>query len=179
MIQTVIEPNAPNGGGTEVPTEYAMLRTSQLTLGTTSIFFGFFVHEWSTLQDRYLRFRGLPHERNQAQSAVRGVTAALLLQVHHIWLIRNTHLHQTDPMQQYSYTHIHLLAQIKELYDCIPLMLAADRDIMSIPYSARLEQPTSTLQTFYKWAKPLVDKSVQDANELGRSFQRIDHYFCP
>ena len=87
-----------------------MLCTSQLTLGSTSIFFGFFVHKWSTLQDRYLRSRGLPHERNQAHSAMRSVTAALLLQVHNIWLIRNAHLHQTDPMQQHSYTHIYLLS---------------------------------------------------------------------
>ena len=84
MIQMVIKPNAPNGCGIEVPTEYAMLRTSQLTLGSTSIFFGFFVQEWSTLQDRYLCSRGLPHERNQAQSAMRSVTVALLLQVYNI-----------------------------------------------------------------------------------------------
>ena len=179
LIEHIIEPNAPNIMTLDLPTEYAMLITTQHSLGEDSIFFGFFVPEWTALQSRHLKQQKLPHDTNQAQFAMKAVATAILLQVHNMWLIRNTHLHRTDPLQTHSYIHLHLLAQIKELYDCIPLMLSADRDILSYPYAARSEQTTSALQAFYKWAKPLVDKSVRDAVEMGQSFRRIDSYFRP
>ena len=149
LILTVIEPNAPDIPINNIPPKYSMLLTTQLQLGPDSIFFGFFVHKWTQLQDWYLRAQNLPHHCNQAATAIHTVSSALLLQVQSIWLIRNTHLHGTDPLQQQSYVHLHLLIQIQELYDCLPLMRAADRDILSIPYSSRLEQPTSTLRNFY------------------------------
>ena len=179
LILTVIEPNAPNIPIDNIPSEYSMLLTTQLQLGTDSIFFGFFVKEWFILQNRYLQARRLPTNRNQTASAIQTVISAVLLQTQSIWTIRNSHLHNTDPLQQHSYARLHLLGQIQELYDCLPLMLAADRDILSIPYTRRLDQPTPTLRSFYKWAKPMVERSVQEADELGRSFRRIDSYFGP
>ena len=179
LILTVIEPNAPNIPTHNMSPEYTMLMTTQLQLGTDSIFFGFFVKEWYLLQHRYLQVRHLPHNHNQADNAIKAVISALLLQTQSIWILRNSHLHGTDPLRQHSYARLHLLAQIQELYNCRPLMLAADQDILSTPYTRRLEQPTTTLRTFYNWAKPLVERSVQEAAELGPSFRRIDSYFCP
>jgi hypothetical protein len=56
-------------------------------------------------------------------------------------------------------------------------MLASDRDILSMEFDRRYNQTTASLRTFYVWAKPLVDKSTHDANELGSQFRPIDTYF--
>jgi hypothetical protein len=85
----------------------------------------------------------------------------------------------TDPLQQSSYKRIHLLAQIRELYVAAPLMLASDRDILSFPFDRRYGQTTAALRMFFKWAKPRVDNSIHEANDLGSGFRRIDSYFRP
>jgi hypothetical protein len=59
---------------------------------------------------------------------------ALIFQVHSSWLLRNEHLHETDPLRQGSYKHLHLLSQSRELYDAAPLMLAGDRNILALPF---------------------------------------------
>jgi hypothetical protein len=58
-------------------------------------------------------------------------------------------------------------------------MLVGDRDILALPFDRRPAQNTQTLRSFYTWAKPLVDNSIHDANELGSRFRRIDSYFRP
>jgi hypothetical protein len=159
--------------------EYTALLQTQRDLGPNSVFFGFFVHDSLTLQDRYLKRRSLPRDRNQAASGINSLIQALLEQVHSVWLLRNEHLHGTDPLQQYSYKRLHFLAQVRELYDSAPLMLAGDLDILLMPFDRRQEQTTASLCAFYQWAKPLVDNSIHDANDLGSHFRRIDSYFRP
>jgi cytochrome b len=86
--------------------------------------------------------RSLPRDRHQAASGIQALLTAMLAQVHTVWLLRNEHLHGTDPFQQRSYKRLHLLAQIRELYDAAPLMLANDRDILSLPFDRRYTQTT-------------------------------------
>jgi hypothetical protein len=72
-----------------------------------------------------------------------------------------------------------MLALIRELYDAAPLMLAGNRDILTLPFDRRQVQNTTNLRTFYAWANTLVDNSIHDANELGSRFCPIDSYFRP
>jgi hypothetical protein len=155
------------------------LLEAQAEIGSDSLFFGFFATAWIPLQEQYLRFRNLPHDRHEAASGIQALLAAILFQVHSTWLLRNEHLHGTNPLQQGCYKCLHLFAQLRELYDSAPLMLAGDRDILAFPFYRRQAQSTATLRDFYKWAKPFVNKSIHDANELGSRFRRLDSYFRP
>jgi hypothetical protein len=159
--------------------DYRALLQSQTQLGPKSIFFGLFVNGWLALQDRYLLALKLPGDKHQAASGIHALITLLLEQVHSVWLLRNEHLHGTDPLQQHSYKRLHLLAQIRELYDAAPLMLAGDRDILSLPFVRRQDHTTRSLRAFVNCAKPLVDNSIHDTNDLGSRFRRIDSYFRP
>jgi hypothetical protein len=159
--------------------DYLALMHAQARLGPNSIFFGLFVNGWLALQDRYLVALQLPRNKHQAASGIHALLTSLLEQVHAVWLLRNEHLHGTDPLQQHSYKRLHLLAQIRELYDAAPLMLAGDRDILSFPFAHSQAQTTRSLRDVFTWAKPLVDNSIHVANDLGSRFRRIDSYFRP
>jgi hypothetical protein len=58
-------------------------------------------------------------------------------------------------------------------------MLGGDRDILSLPFAHRQTQTTRSLWAFFTCAKPFVDNSIHDANDLGSRFCRIDLYFQP
>jgi hypothetical protein len=122
-----------------LPDEYAMLKTTQDTIGVDSILFSYFTTDWVRLQHRYLVARELPHSRNQASQAIKATILQLLEKCHECWLLRNTHPHGTDPRTTCSYKQLHLLAQVTELYESAPYMLAADRDIFEIPLETRLK----------------------------------------
>jgi hypothetical protein len=178
-VFSVVTPDAAPLALDHLPNEHALLLANQDLLGPDSLFFGFLPAQWARLQDKYLLFRGLPNQRHEAVTGIKAMVTALLSQVHSTWLLRNEHLHGTDPLQQSSYKRLHLLAQIRELYDAAPLMLVGDRDILAFSFDRRQVQNTETLHTFYVWAKPLVDHSIHVANELGSRFRRIDDYFRP
>jgi hypothetical protein len=159
---------------------YHALLQAKALLGPNSIFFGLFVHGWLALQEQYLvASLQLPRDKRQAVSGIHVLITALIEQVHPMWLLRNEHLQGMDPLQQHSYKRLHLLTQIRELYDAAPLMLAGDRDILLLPFANCQTQTTRSLRAFFTWAKPLVDNIIHDANGLGSRFRRIDSYFRP
>jgi hypothetical protein len=72
-----------------------------------------------------------------------------------------------------------LLAQIQELYDAIPEMMQHDRNLLAYPMEGQRLQSTTTLNTFYRHAKPIVEKSIEDAQKLGQNFRRMNDHFQP
>jgi hypothetical protein len=180
MVFSVVSPDEPLLPLDSLGDDHRTLLDTQRKLGDDSLFYGFFAHRWTTLQDNYLKARSLPRSCNQAASSTKALITALLLQVHICWLLRNEHLHGLDPLHHVTYKQLHLLAQIRELYDSAPLMLADDRDILAFPFAHRHLQSTAQLTAlFFTWATPMVDKSISDANELGACFRRIDSYYRP
>jgi hypothetical protein len=157
--------------------EYMILLTTQRSIGEDSLLFGFFSLEWTQLQDRYLATLGLPRSKHEAARAVRSPALMFHDQCHVVWLLRNQHLHGTDPANTTSYIHSHLLAQINELYDAAPNMMVHDHDMFSFPIELRTLQ--STLKTFYQHAKPIVEISLKEALDFGPSFRRINDHFRP
>jgi hypothetical protein len=149
------------------------------TIGVDSLLFGFFSTDWVRLQDRYLRAVGLPQLKHEALRAIRLIITAFHDQCHVVWLLRNAHLHGTDPNDTTSYKHLHLLAQIRELYDAAPHMMVHDCDVLAFPLEARQFQLTAALKIFYSHAKPIVEQSLEDAAKLGNQFRLIDTYFRP
>jgi hypothetical protein len=157
--------------------DYAMVKTTQEEIGANSILFGYFSQDWVKLQHRYLTTRSLPLSRNQASRGIKAIILQLMEHCHACWLLRNLHLHGTDPRNTSSYKHLQLLAQVTALYESAPFMLSSNRAIFEIPLEARQLQSKSTLQSFYSWASPIVKVSITKAADLGANFRSIDQYF--
>ena len=87
--------------------------------------------------------------------------------------------HMNHPKQKTSYKCLHLLWQIKYFYDQQDLILHSDRGTITISLTTYNTKTTITVYTFYKFAKPLVTQSLEQAKELGKSFCKITIYFCP
>jgi hypothetical protein len=157
--------------------EYTMLMTTQDTIGPDSLFLGHFSPTWTILQERYLRAIEEPVGHHQASREIKALITHTLEQCQNTWLLRNEHLHGTSPFHPHSYKHLHLLSQVTQLYDAAPMMLMSDRDIFEIPLKDRRNQTKATLQSFYTFAKPIVDLSIHNANDWGTTFRHIDSYF--
>jgi hypothetical protein len=164
---------------TQLPDEYKMLLTTQCSIGTGSLLFGFFCDNWVRVQDRYIWARGLPSSQQEATRAICSLIQLFNEQCHSVWLLRNQHLHGTYPTNTTSYKHLHLLAQIQELYDAAPLMMSHDCDIFTFPQELRKLQSTSILTAFYRHAKPIVGTSLKQAAQQPPDLRPIDDYFCP
>jgi hypothetical protein len=166
---------------TDLADEYKMILTTQRLIGEDSLLFRFFSTAWVRLQDRYLKTLGLPSSRHEATRAVRSMILLCHEQCHSIWLLQNNHLHGTDPKNLTCYKkHLHLLAQIHELYEAVvPHMMQHDRPIFDFPFDCRKLQSTSILKAFYLHAKPIVELSIKQAAQLGSLFQPITSYFRP
>jgi hypothetical protein len=156
-----------------------MLLTTQYSIGDDSLLFGFFSNDWVRLQERYLHARGLPSSKQESTRAIRSLIQLFHEQCHSVWLLRNQHLHGTDPANTTSYKHLHLLAQIQELYDAAPLMMTHDRDIFAFPRELRNLQSTSMITTFYQHEKTIVETSLKEAAQQPPDFRPIDDYFRP
>jgi hypothetical protein len=156
-----------------------MLLTTQWSIGDDSLLFGCFSMDWARLQDPYLRVVGVTYQKDEASRAIRSLITAFHDQCHVVWLLRNQHLHGTDPQNATSYKHLHLLAQIRELYDAQQYMMAHDGNLLAFTFECRHLQSTATLKAFYQHAKPLIKKSIEDATKLGDQFRHIDTYFRP
>jgi hypothetical protein len=154
-----------------------MLLETQRSIGEDLFLLGFFANDWARLQDRYLKAVGLPRVHHEACRAIRSLIVAFHDQCHSVRLLRNQHLHGTDPRNSTSFKHLHLLAQIQELYEAVPLLMSHDRAIFEFPFDSRKLQSTSTLLAFYKHAKPIVAQSLEDASTFGARFQTIDQHF--
>jgi hypothetical protein len=164
---------------TDLNDEYLMLLATQRSIGDDSLLFGFLSTEWLRLQDRYLYTLGLPRSQHEASRAIRSLIMLLHDQCHGVWLLRNQHLHCTDPFNTTSYKHSHLLAQITELYAAVPHMMVHDRELFTFPLDIRALQSTATLKAFYSHAKPIVETSIKNALNFGPAFRHINDHFRP
>jgi hypothetical protein len=103
--------------------------------------------------------------------------------VHSLWLQeQNDHLHSSSSTQLHSYKCLHLLSEIKHLYEQAPLiMLQPDCSILNYPLPDRSKNSTTaSLHNFLEFAKPIsIALSIVDASKLGTNFIPINSYFGP
>jgi hypothetical protein len=132
------------------------------------------------LQHRYLKAIDRPTDKNQAFSAIKNIVLQLHSFVYEQWLLRNAHLHGSKLSNQIPFKHLHLVAQITELYAARDHLLCSDRDaILNIELDVICSLPLSGLHSFYYYTKPLMERSLQQAIAFGNQFQRIYDYFYP
>jgi hypothetical protein len=169
----------PISASPNLPERYQTLFRAQRLLGMDSLMFGFFHQDWVLIQDEYLRFRGLPRDKNQAASSIKIMASTIFGSLHELWFLRNSHLHDTDGSSLHSYKHSQLLHEIEALYDLAPSMLASDRSIFHYPFAQRETHNTNQLRNFLSFARPVVTTSIQQAQDMGSNFRTIDDYFRP
>jgi hypothetical protein len=97
---------------TNLNDEYVMLLATHRSIGEDSLLFGLMPMEWLRLQDHYLRTLGLPRSQREASRAIRSLIMLIHDQCQVVWLLRNQHLHGTDPFKTTSYKH---MAFVKKL----------------------------------------------------------------
>ena len=150
---------------------------NQISLGLDSIFYGFFHVSILETQQKYLLNKKLPSKRNQAFQGVKHIARCITEFVHSLWLLRNTHLHGKSSFSQ-SFNHSQLLLEVKILYDKSPLMLAQDRDIFHVRYQDRADyHSTAQLKYFIKFATPIINRSIRDANQQKSKKATLHVYF--
>jgi hypothetical protein len=141
--------------------------------------YGFFHADWFSVQDDYLRFRKLPRNKNQSLTMMKLLSSTIFGALHELWLLRNSHLHDSNGTSLHSYKHSQLLHEIASLYDLAPSMLASDRSIFQYPLAQRQTHSTNQLRNFLSFARPVVQTSIAQANDMGENFKSIDDYFRP
>jgi hypothetical protein len=99
--------------------------------------------------------------------------------LHELWLLRNSHLHDSEGTSLHSYKHSQLLQEIASLYDLAPSMLASDRSIFHYPLAKRRTHNTNQLRNFLSFARPVVKISLDQAKDMGSNFKTVDEYFRP
>jgi hypothetical protein len=161
------------------PARYTALYRAQRLLGPDSLMYGFFHVDWVLIQDDYLRFRHLPRNKNQSLTTMKLLSSTLFGALHEMWLLRNSHLHDTNGTSLHSYHHSQLLHEIESLYDLAPLMLASDQSIFNYPLAQRQTHNTNQLRNFLSFARPVVQISIDQAKNMGANFKPVDAYFRP
>jgi hypothetical protein len=161
------------------PDLYSTLYRAQRLLGPDSLMYGFFHADWVMIQDDYLEFRNLPRNKNQSLQMMKLLSTMLFDALHELWLLRNSHLHDSHGTSLHSYKHSQLLHEIASLYDQDPSMLASDRSIFHYPLEQRQTHNTNQLRNFLSFARPVVQISVAQAKDMGKNFRSIDEYFRP
>ena len=167
-----------------LPPLHLQLYHQQQRIGWDHIFHGHLHTNWQKLQHAYLQQMGHPHDKHQAASSLKHLISDLWATVHSIWLQRNEHLHGTATLQLHSYKRTHLLSEIASLYEQASLMLQSDRSIFNYPLEDRSKNSTASLRNSLQFAKPIIARSIADANSLGTNFVPINGYFglrypCP
>jgi hypothetical protein len=162
------------------PEQYTILYWAQRLLGPDSLMYGFFHAVWVTIQDDYLRFRNLPRNKNPSLTMMKLLSTTLFNALHKLWLLRNSHLHDSNGTSLHSYKqHSQLLQEIASLYDQAPSMLASDRSIFQYPLEKQQTHNTNQLRNFLSFARPMVQISAALAKDMGHNFRSIDEYFQP
>jgi hypothetical protein len=96
-----------------------------------------------------------------------------------MWDARNVDRHGHTPLQNQAIWRNRLQASVHAIYDSSPLMLAADRDIFSLPAEERLTtHHPARIELWISRAKPIVAISIREASmAIKRTFQSIASFF--
>ena len=84
-----------------------------------------------------------------------------------MWLLRNTHQHDTKDALV-NFKKLQLLHEICEIYELKDQMLCANRDIFSTTLATREHHTIMQLQEYTKFAKQVTRQSIADATEHGK-----------
>ena len=83
--------------------DYISILRQQWKIGIDSVFFGFFITEWTQMQHAYLKLMKLPSDKNEAAQCMSQIAISVYSYIHSLWLLRNSHAHNTDLLQTTLY----------------------------------------------------------------------------
>jgi hypothetical protein len=166
---------------TNDPQFHALLK-HQTNLGWSQLFQGRLVQEWSQLQEAFLTSH---HEELELDGRcwtgnilARKFISLLWFGIRARWDFRNADRHGRTKAANHAIRHARLLAWIAALQADVPLMLAADRDILTAP-TPTARQPPGRLELWAKRTRTIVTLSITDATAtIQRTHERLHHYFA-
>ena len=151
----------------------------QLAMGPESIFYGFFHTSWSAIQHDYLILMNKPSSRNEASRAITACITILHQHVRDIWDSRNTDLHGKDRQTQHSFKRLHLLQQIRDLYNSRHQILPGDDGAIfgRTSLEQRLSHDNQQIARWLSHALPRAHRSKRDAAATALAGQTFIHDF--
>ena len=100
--------------------------------------------------------------------------------VHHLWLLRNEHVHRLVPNVGSARERDKLHQSIRKLYQLAEQCNAADRDLFSVPLKEQLQRPNSSHRYWLRTFSQPIRTAVRDASfRLRHQCQDIRRFFRP
>ena len=145
-----------------VPVAYRVLIARQASVGWQHLFFGRFVRDWASLQDQYVRARGLNPSKFSGSCVISGTIKILWQHIHDLWLRRNLDLHGHDASTREQAALHSAQREIIDLYLLRPLVRPADRVIFYSSTAEHFQQETrsSQLRVWLNTWKPMILSSA-------------------
>jgi hypothetical protein len=159
-------PEFKNKHGANDP-PYRKLHDLQAQVGWSQLFQGRLVKEWSILQDAFLEShkKEFKIDRRYYTGAIwaRKLVSLLWAAMRDCWNHRNGDRHGKTKEENHSIRHTRVMGQIAEQYAQGPLMLAADRDIISEPLQAKEDRSPAALELWLERNATIVKLSTKAA----------------
>ena len=142
------------------------LVAAQNAIGWNHLLKGRLSHHWLLCQQLHIHLDpNIDSNKTSSEHWLKRVLNCLWTSIWQVWLIRNEDLHGRDRQQRETKRIEKLTPQVVALYAQADLLLAADKDLFSIPLPVRLTFPSGELSTWIKLVTPTVKRAIHDAHE--------------
>jgi hypothetical protein len=160
---------------------FQYLVTAQNAIGWQHIMKGRFSHHWLQCQQAHIYLDpDIDETKNTGERWLKRIMNCLWTSLWTVWLSRNDDLHGRDRQKQEQKRIQKLIPRITALYKKADLLLAANRDIFSIPLHTCLTFPSGELKTWVKLVTPTIKRAIKDAdNTLRRTNHTMFPYLVP
>jgi hypothetical protein len=174
IAKTLVLPynNIPINGKT--PIIYQKAIDVQNRIGWLRFTRGYIANHWAIIQEQYFTSHNSSKLGDTWSSKI---SLWWIKQCHCIWMERNNSVH-TKQIGTISRLEEETFAQVRQLYNQIDLLPAADREILDMPLEARLQQPVQTLQHWINITTPTVHQCIQTfTSQLTQAHNQITTFF--
>jgi hypothetical protein len=177
------EPRFGQQHGRDQP-KFLELILAQQAIGWDQLVQGRFANHWSRRQEEYLDDNNdtqkLDRRYYSGDIWVRKLISLIWTTVCACWDHRNSSRHGTNKEENHAIRRGRLLISIRALYKDIPLMLAADRDVLEKPIDDQLKKHPTGLESWLRRTCNIVNLSKADAlAALKSTHKTITEYFNP
>jgi hypothetical protein len=174
-------PKFSNRHGANDP-KYRKLHQTQAYIGWSQLFQGRLVKDWSQLQEEFIDQNNadMKLDRRYYSGTIwaRKLINLLWSTVREQWDDRNADRHGRTKAANHAIRHERLLNQITAQQAEAPGMLAADRDLLSEPITAKQKRSPNALELWVKRTRPIVKLSTKDAiAAIARTHNSITQFF--
>jgi hypothetical protein len=160
------------------------MRIIIITIGWDQLVQGRFANQWSRRQEEFLddnnETQKLDRRYYSGDIWLRTLISLIWTTVRACWDHCNSSRHGTNKEENHAIRRARLLISIQALYKDIPLMLAANRDILAKPINDQLTKHPTRLESWLRRTCNIVNLSKADAlAALKSTHKTITEYFNP